>query len=88
MLPSATQLRDFISQLTPIADIAAICQCPEMELREAIADPSHELYTAARKAKAHLGEVLRGRLVTQSDDGDAAALQELHHLLHRLYNDI
>lgn len=88
MLPRSEELEEYLLQLTPIADIAALHNCSEMELREAIADPDHELYRAARAAKAKLGSMLREQLIDKSAAGDPTAGHMLQRQLNRIYNDI
>ena len=81
------EISDLVSKLTPISDMAILLGVTEIELREALDDPTSPASYAYRDAKARVGLQLRERDIELASAGDTTAAENVNFYYRQMLQD-
>ncbi len=81
------EIENYVTQLTPISDMALLMDVDERLLRDAIDDLSNPVSIAYRKAKAQVALELRRRDIELAEAGSATAADEVNAHFRRMIRD-
>lgn len=81
------EISDLVSKLTPISDMAILLGVTEIELREALDDPTSPASYAYRDAKARVALRIRERDIENASTGDTTAAENVSLYYRQMLQD-
>ena len=81
------EISDLVSKLTPISDMAILLGVTEIELREALDDPTSPASYAYRDAKARVALQLRERDIELASAGSPTAAENVVYYFRQMLQD-
>lgn len=81
------EISDLVSKLTPISDMAILLGVTEIELREALDDPTSPASYAYRAAKARVALQLRERDIELASAGSQTAAENVNFYYRQMLQD-
>ena len=81
------EISDLVSKLTPISDMAILLGVTEIELREALDDPTTPASNAYRTAKALAALQIRERDIENASMGDTTAAENVSLYYRQMLQD-
>lgn len=81
------EISDLVSKLTPISDMAILLGVTEIELREALDNPTSPASYAYRDAKARVALQLRERDIELASMGDTTAAENVNLYYRQMLQD-
>lgn len=81
------EIRDLVSKLTPISDMAILLGVTEIELREALDDPNSPASYAYRDAKARVALQLRERDIELASAGSPTSAENVSYYFRQMLQD-
>lgn len=81
------EISDLVSKLTPISDMAILLGVTEIELREALDDPTSPASYAYRDAKARVALQLRERDIEMASAGNTTAAENVNFYYRQMLQD-
>ena len=81
------EISDLVSKLTPISDMAILLGVTEIELREALDNPTSPASYAYRDAKARVALKLRERDIDLASAGDTTAAENVNFYYRQMLQD-
>ena len=81
------QIVEYTKAMTPIADMAILCNISESELRELLRSDTHFIAVQYRKTKAKVGLELRRQVLERAAAGAPTAIEEVKNLYSAFNKD-
>lgn len=81
------EISRLVANLTPISDMAILLGVTEIELREALDDPTTPASNAYRTAKALAAMQIRERDIEKASNGDTTAAENVGYYFRQMLQD-